>query len=113
MKTVIDWLEHLTLRQGVLLYLGLCILASVIICGFDWWFRTGEVRAIKRRDKKEAAEKAKRQADARKWELMQSPLEPRQAPRIPRIPRRDIDPAHRNGQFSVSRSMCDQKGVHK
>jgi hypothetical protein len=126
-KTLFDWLESLTLREGVILYLVTCIVACALICGIDWLARTAEVRAIKRRDNKtfeaEMASRAqrrtgkeeqkteadaKRAADMKKWGLLQFPYESSR-----RIPRRDIDPAHRNGQFSVPSSMRDMKGVHK
>lgn len=125
MKSIFDWLESLSLREGVILYLILCIILCAIACGLDWWFSTAEVRAIKRRDGRaflaELAQRAerrkqrelqeaqkKRDADMKKWGLLQFPYESTR-----RIPRRDIDPAHRNGQFSVPTSMRDKKGIHR
>jgi hypothetical protein len=128
MKTLFDWLESLSLREGVILYLVICIVACVLICGLDWWFRTAEIRAIKRRDNKlfaadmarraerrqqQEAQKTdaqkKREADMeKKWGLLAFPYE-----RSRRIPDKDLDRAHRHGQFSVPRSMNDMKGVHK
>lgn len=93
------WLESLSIREAVILYLLTCIVVCAIILAIDWWFASAETRAIKRRDKAR-----KRLASLT---FYSSPIE------RSRITRKELDPAHRTGQFRVPRSMVDMKGVTK
>lgn len=99
-NALVTWFASLTWSQGFKLYCEVWIVIIAISTLLDWHFATRELRAIKRRDRRTA----KREAALRKLQV------PRPAPRIPR---HRIDPAHRNGQFSVPSGLRDMKGIHK
>lgn len=62
-----------------------------------------EKRAIAKRD----ASEAKRRADLAKWSILFFPPEQR------RIPRSQLDPAIRTGQFRIPSAFRDMKGIYK
>jgi hypothetical protein len=124
MKAFFSWADSLGWQASlcfvVALAIAICIAILLIDATVLKFIRWLELRAIGRRFlqgkdqsrdelEKEAAEKAaaaKREADSYKWGFLAFPYESGR-----RIPRRDLDPAHRTGQFSVPHSMLDKKGI--
>jgi hypothetical protein len=84
---------------GLILFCGVAMAWCALL---DEWLKS-EDREVARR----AAEDAKRQADAEKWNFLSYPRKDRSA----LIPRSHIDSAHRSGMFSIPRPMRDMKGV--
>jgi hypothetical protein len=77
----------------IVLCVGICAGAAAIK-SFKRW---REARAI-----------AKRNADLIKWGIVPFPSADKRAARIRNA---DLDPARRNGQFSIPSPMTDKKGV--